>query len=169
MWKTGLRTERFYSTPQFKKSGNILASALRYVKDVDAYQDNIEKTTPELELANKLISSIADKPEILLILLLFHSELAKMGITPQSNRDLKGVQSWKFQWACMWKLHRIHTVFWEQCQLENISERNHPLKRLPQDVGVLDPKYYLLCYQELQSGVFQGTDFRHVEIVGKLF
>lgn len=161
------RGKRLYSTPQFEKSGNMFINALNYVKKVDEYQEKISSETPAVALVSKLKTRIADNPELLSLLLLFHYELAKLDITPSSSRDFSGVKTLKFKLACMWKLNRIHSVFWEQCRLSNVAERSHKLKFLPQDVGVLDPKYYKEDYKELQSGVFKGTDFRHVEILGR--
>lgn len=159
--------QRHYSTPQFKKSGNLLVNALNYVKDVDAFQEKIASETPEQLLATRLVDSIAQLPELLSLLLLFHHELAQLGVTPDKPRDVSGIANLKFKAACLWKLNRIHDVFWEQCRLANISERSHKLKFLADDVGVLDPKHYREHYQELQSGTFRGTDFRYVEILGR--
>ncbi|SGZ56214.1 CIC11C00000001154 [Sungouiella intermedia] len=157
---------RFYSTPQFKKSGNIVVNALNYVREVDDFQDKIAKETPEATMAAKLIGSIDKNPELLSLLLLFHYELSKFDITPHSSRNMGQLATLRFKMAMIWKLSRIHNVFWEQCRLEDVAERNHRLAFLVQDVGILDPKYYEEHYQELQSGVFRGTDFRHVEILG---
>lgn len=162
-----LQCARLYSTPQYKKTGNFLVNALNYVKEVDDYQDKIAHQTPELAMAEQLVGRIADKPELLAIFLLFHHELAKYDVTPSLNRQFSGAASVKFRLACLWKLNRIHSVFWEQCRLADVAERAHKLKFLPQDIGVLDPKYYGPHYEELQSGVFRGTDFRHVEILGR--
>lgn len=157
---------RLYSTPQFKKSGNIVINALNYVKEVDEFQEKIAKETPEAALAAKLISRIDQNPELLSLLLLFHYELAKFDITPDSKRQLGQLGTLRFKMAMLWKLSRIHNVFWEQCRLADVAERSHRMAFLVQDVGVLDPKYYREFYQELQSGVFRGQDFRHVEILG---
>lgn len=158
---------RCYSIPQFKKSGNLLVNALNYVKDVDAYQEKIGLETPELQMALELMEKIEKEPELLSLLSLFHYELGKLGITPASPRNFSGFSTLKFKSACLWKLHRIHDVFWEQCRFSNISQRSHSLKFQSQDVGVLDPKYYAEHYNELQSGTFRGTDFRYVEIMGR--
>lgn len=157
---------RLYSTPKFKKSGNIVVNALNYVKEVDEFQEKIAKETPEAALAAKLISRIDKNPELLSLLLLFHYELAKLDITPDSTRQLGQLATLRFKMAMMWKLSRIHNVFWEQCRLADVAERSHRMAFLVQDVGVLDPKHYRDIYDELQSGVFRGQDFRHVEILG---
>lgn len=161
-----VRNTRFYSTPQIKKSGFIVINALNYVKKVDDQQEKIVSSTTDEVRASTLVERITDKPELLSLLLLFHHELAGLGITPMSPREFSTLQIWRYRSAYLWKLARIHNVFWDQCRLLDVAERSHRLGFLPSAIGVLDPANFASTYGELQSGVFQGTDFRLVAIMG---
>lgn len=169
-----LRNLRFYSTPQvkkfstpqIKKSGFAVVNALKYVKEVDDHQEKIINSSTDEERATTLVERISDKPELLSLLLLFHHELAGLGITPSSPREFSTMQIWRYRSAYAWKLARIHNVFWDQCRLLDVAERSHRLGLLPSAIGVLDPAHFQSSYGELQSGVFRGTDFRQVEIIG---
>lgn len=161
-----LRFSRSYSTPQFKKSGNILFNALNYVKEVDEFQEKIG-LTPEKELATKLVSRVHSHKELLYLLLMFHHDLAKIGIS-QSSGHLQPLTAvtWRYR-ASLWKLARVHNVFWDQARLVGISERNHKIGWLPDRIGVLDPlNFEREHYRQLQEGKFGETDFRDVEMLG---
>ncbi|GBL49236.1 hypothetical protein CJI97_005380 [Candidozyma auris] len=160
------------NVPQFNKKGNLVLSALKYVKEVDQFQEKIDKETPEQQLARKLIDNIKSRKELLSLLSLFHEELAQIGITPhtshQEQKPSVGLK-WKYRIAYMMKLARIHNTFWDSCQQEGISQRNHRLGFSPQTIGVLDPVHYKEHYDELQQGKLGDVDFRDVEVLGKRF
>ncbi|KAF3986545.1 hypothetical protein FT663_00376 [Candidozyma haemuli var. vulneris] len=166
-----LRSVRLQSDlPRFNKKGNIVLSALKYVKDVDSFQEKIAKETPEQQLANKLIKGIENRKELLMLLSMFHGELAQIGITPSSaHHDPNSGLKWKYRMAYLTRLARMHNTFWDSCQQEGISERNHWLGFSPEKIGVLDPVLYKEHYEELQSGKFRDVDFRDVEVLGKRF
>lgn len=166
-----LQTVRFQSNvPKFDKSGNFILSALKYVKDVDTFQEKISNETPEQQLARKLITRLEKKKELLLLLSLFHTELARIGITPKTSHKMGNLGlKWKYRVAYLTKLARVHNTFWEQCQQEGVSERSHKLGFLPENIGVLDPVYYKEHYEELQQGKLGDVDFRDVEVLGKRF
>lgn len=161
-----LQAVRHYSAPQMKKSGFTIVNALKYVKEVDDYQEQLGKSASANVLATTLVDRIQDKPELLSLLLLFHHELAKLGITPTSARDFSTLQVWRYRSMYFWKLARIHNVFWDQCRLLDIAERAHRLGFLPTTIGVLDPINFTQYYSELQSGIYKGLDFRHIELMG---
>lgn len=161
-----LRNVRFYSTPQMKKSGYTVINALNYVKEVDDQQEKIASSATDEVRATTLVERISDKPELLSLLLLFHYELSGLGITPSSSREFSTMQIWRYRSAYFWKLARIHNVFWDQCRLLDVAERSHRLGFLPSAIGVLDPANFSSNYGEIQSGVFKGTDFRKVAIMG---
>lgn len=166
MSRTVVRNARFYSGAQTKKSGYTVINALNYVKEVDQQQEKIATSATDEERANTLVERITDKPELLSLLLLFHHELAALGITPASPRVFSAAQVWRYRSAYVWKLARIHNVFWDQCRLLDVAERSHRLGFLPSEIGVLDPAHFSSHYAELQSGVFRSTDFRQVAFLG---
>lgn len=157
----------YASPPQFKRSGNLLWNALTYVQEVDQYQDKIVKESPEKDLATQLVSRIEGNAELLSLLLLFHHELDKLGITPTLQRTFSGGQVWRYRAAYATRLAKIHNIFWDQCRLLEVAKRNHLLGFRPDRIGVLDPAHFDVDdYTQLQAGIFRGTDFRGVEIMG---
>lgn len=163
-----LQISRLY-VPRYQK-GNVVLSALRYVKEVDDFQDKIDRETPEKQLARKLIEQISTRRELLLLLSLFHGELARLGITPESTHHEPTLALlWRYRMAYLTKLARVHNIFWDSCQQEGVSERNHRLGFHPKHIGVLDPVHYKEHYEQLQAGRLGEVDFRDVEVIGKRF
>lgn len=153
--------------PTFRK-GNVVLSALRYVKDVDDFQDKIDRETPEKQLATKLMEAIAERKELLQLLSLFHGELARIGITPESKHHEPTLALiWRYRIAYLTKLARVHNIFWDSCQQEGLSERSHKLGFHPKHIGVLDPIHYKEHYEQLQLGQLGEVVFRDVEVIGK--
>ncbi|GEQ69102.1 hypothetical protein JCM33374_g2773 [Metschnikowia sp. JCM 33374] len=153
--------------PIYKKSGNMLASALKYVKDVEEYQEELSMSSSESNLADELLSRISDQPELLFLLSLFHSELSKIGITATSSRQFTTAQVWKYRALYVMKLANIHNIFWTQCQYQNISEREHSLGFSPDKIGILDPVHFGKdAYEQIQQGVYNGTSFKDIEVLG---
>lgn len=159
---------RLYSTPpHFKSEGNLLVNSINYVKDVDKFQQDLSKAASEEALAKQLMSRISHSPELLYLLLMFHHELALLGITPASN-TISRYQVWKYRLAYVLKLARIHDVFWTQCHQQEISQRTHRLGFLPSTIGVLSPlNFEVAAYRQLQTGEFEGVNFKDVEILGR--
>lgn len=160
---------RYYSIkpPVYKKSGNILVNALNYVRDVEQYQEELSKSASEKLLAEQLLDRIEDQPELLYLLLIFHRELSKIGITPTSSREFSKGEVWKYRLVYVLKLAKIHNIFWTQCQYFDISEQPHKLGFLPSEIGVLDPKNFdLEAYHQLQQGSYKENSFKDIEVLG---
>ncbi|QBM87024.1 hypothetical protein METSCH_B02180 [Metschnikowia aff. pulcherrima] len=150
--------------PVYRKSGNVLINALNYVKDVEEYQQEISENTSDRALASQLMDKISSQPELLLLLLRFHKELSKIGITATSTRDFTAAQVWKYRALYAIKLAKIHNVFWTQCQYLDISERDHKLGFLPNSIGILDPvNFETTVYEQLQLGVYKDIKFGDIE------
>lgn len=162
------RTVRYLSQPpQFSRSGNTLLSALKYVNEVDKFQDSMDKTSPDHAVAAQLVERIQEKPELLSILSLFHYELARLGITQDSSRTFTAAQVWRYRAAYVFKLAKIHNIFWELCRQVYVAERHHSLGFSPGKIGLLDPAYFdKSVYTQLQEGRLGDVDFRGVEMLG---
>ncbi|OBA19978.1 hypothetical protein METBIDRAFT_72850 [Metschnikowia bicuspidata var. bicuspidata NRRL YB-4993] len=163
------RPSRSYSLkpPVYKKSANILVNALNYVKDVEEYQEALTKNSVAANLTNELLLKISDQPELLFILLQFHSKLAEIGITASSSREFTTAQIWKYRIHYVMKLAQLHDIFWTQCRYLDISEREHKLGFLPTEIGVLDPTNFDKdAYEQLQRGVYNGLNFKHIKMAG---
>lgn len=160
---------RSYSAkpPVYKNTSNILINALNYVKDVEDYQNELLKSSSDAVLAKELLLRICEQPELLFLLLRFHSQLAKIGITPSSSRDFTMAQVWRYRFNYVTRLSQLHEIFWTQCRYLNISERQHNLGFLPNKIGILDPKNFELeLYNDIQHGIYNGVSFRNMTMLG---
>lgn len=161
---------RHVSTPKYDSSKNFLASSLDYVRQVDKYQKELESVSSEKQLAADLVGKISTNPELLCILAIFHHELARIGITPSTTPREREALLWKYRIKWVFKLLKINSLFWEQCQYTNAATRMHPLKfRDAKDIGILDPvNFDNGTYQQLQRGELNGVDFREMGGLGIL-
>ncbi|CAG85645.2 DEHA2B15664p [Debaryomyces hansenii CBS767] len=161
---------RFYSSnsptpPQYKKGGNILANSLRYVRQVDEYQKQLEKA-PSHNKVVELMDKIENQPELLFILATFHYELSRIGIGRSNDPKTRSKLLWKYRFNYILKYSKLHNIFWEQCRYANISQHTHVLGFNPQDIGLLDPcNFSEQTYNELQSGKYKDMAFKDVEII----
>ncbi|WPK24639.1 hypothetical protein PUMCH_001919 [Australozyma saopauloensis] len=147
--------------------GNFLINAINYVKDVDDRMAKIETETPQKEMAAQLVSLIEKLPELLALLLLFHYELYKVGVSHSVEREFLPSQIRSYRWAYLWKLSKIHDVFWELCNYLDIAQHPHPLGFLPTNIGILDPANFTTDqYNMLQRGEFNGLSFKDIMILG---
>lgn len=152
--------------PQYSKKGNFIVNSLRYVKDVDQYQEQLVKNVLTAEKSAYLMDQIKASRELLYLLAVFHHELAKLGITPESEPGSRHRMLWRYRVQWLLRLNRIHGVFWETCQIQDISEQDHKLALDPANVGILDPYHFSReVYDELQTGSYGGVDFHDVDII----
>lgn len=157
---------RLYSVPQRSKKGNFLVNALKYVKDVDKYQEELVKNALTNDKTSYLMDQIKNSKELLYLLAVFHHELSKLGISSDSDPVNRQALLWKYRLLWILKLNRIHNVFWEACQVQDISEQDHALSLNPAKIGILDPyNFKKEDYDQLQTGEFNGIDFRNLEII----
>lgn len=156
---TGPKFVRCYS---FKRQ-NFLVRSLEYVKEVDEKQKQLQAAPPQAK-AVELVKRIATNKELLLVLSVFHHELAKIGITPDSPPEQRS-NVWQYRLKYLFKLARLHDVFWQLCLEQNISEQTHELGFLPSTIGLLDPAYFERdVYEQIQRGVLGEVDFTDTEI-----
>lgn len=149
-----------------KKSGSV-AGFFQFMNTVDAQMAKLENESPERTVAQELMSQIETTPELLALLSLFHYELALLGITPNSARVFTRTQIRWYKWVYLYKLSKIHDIFWDQCAFLEIALHPHKLGFLPENVGVLDPLNFTPeQYLMLQTGVYNGIDFKDIYIVG---
>lgn len=166
-FSVGIRVLKAQETPKKAKKGNFLTNAFNYVRTVDERMDKLENETPQRKMIAELMPHIETYPELLAVLLLFHYELALLGITPTSSRDFTSAQIRSYRWAYLFKLQKIHHVFWEQCGFIEIAQHEHRIGFLPSSIGALDPANFTKeQYEMLQRGIYKGVDFRDVFIVG---
>lgn len=152
--------------PKFPERGNILFKALRYVQDVDNFQKELQKT-PQHKMADELVAKIKDNRELLFLLALFHRELARVGITPDSSHaSPSSLLVWAYRFAYVIRLRRLHDLFWDQCHFLEVAEQQHSLGFLPHTIGVLDPKHFPDSYSQLQLGVYNGVDYSRISALG---
>ncbi|KAG2731747.1 hypothetical protein G9P44_005334 [Scheffersomyces stipitis] len=157
---------RSYSTtkkPQSFINNNFIVKSLNYVKNVDEQQKSLENYSTE-DKVNELLTHISTNSELLYMLSLFHYECQKLKIT---NSDLKNrKKSVKFTLNFFLRLQPINEAFWDVCHIINISNHNHKLSYNVHDLGLLDPKNFSdEVYNKLQTGIYNGVDFRNVETV----
>lgn len=157
---------RLYSVPQRSRTGNFLVNALKYVKDVDKYQEELVKNALTNDKTSYLMDQIKNSKELLYLLAVFHHELSKLGVSCDSDPVNRQALLWKYRLLWILKLNRIHNVFWEACQVQDISEQDHALSLNPAKIGILDPyNFKKEDYDQLQTGEFNGIDFRNLEII----
>lgn len=157
---------RLYSVPQHSKKGNFFVNALNYVKDVDKYQEELVKNALTHDKTTYLMDQIKNSKELLYLVAVFHHELSKLGISCDSDPVNRHELVWKYRLLWMLKLNKIHNVFWEACQNQDISEQDHSLSLNPAKIGILDPHNFKKeDYDQLQTGEFNGIDFRDLEII----
>lgn len=150
--------------PVFPKKGNLLLNALNYVKEVDNYQKQLSQSGTSQDRATELITRIKDKKQLLYLLSIFHYELSKIGITNQDLDEFRNSILWRYRLNWLFKYNKIHNIFWESCQLENVSENNHSLGFNPISIGILDPRNFSTdTYKQLQSGKLGSVDFSDVQ------
>ncbi|KAK6201378.1 uncharacterized protein RJT21DRAFT_1321 [Scheffersomyces amazonensis] len=156
-----------YSTKSDKQrrgiENNIIFRSLNFIKEVDDQQKILASASTESKI-EQLIMRISTNEELLYLLALFHYECAKLGFT---QNDISSRQmSWKFRLAYLFKLKPINNSFWDLCHLLELSNRKHSLSMKVNDLGLLDPQHFPKeVYQELQTGEFNGIDFKDVETV----
>lgn len=161
---------RFYSynsptPPQYKKGGNILANSLKYVRQVDEYQKELEKASSHDKVV-ELMEKIENHPELLFILATFHYELSKIGINQATDPKSRSKLLWKYRFNYILKYSKLHNIFWEQCRYANISQHMHVLGFRPLEIGLLDPSNFSeQTYRELQSGKYKDVSFKDIEII----
>lgn len=137
---------------------------------VDRRLEQLEKDTPNKQLAAQLMDLIEGHPELLSLLLILHYELYKVGVTPSPEREFTTSQRVSYLWAYTWKLSKLSDTFWEYCYILDIAKSVHALEPVPMDVGILDPKNFTAeQFNMLQSGVYKGRDFRDIPIPGHLW
>lgn len=151
--------------PKYENSGLLLTKSLKYVRDVDEYHRQIVEQNSDAEKAKLLLQKIHGNKTLLYMLSNFHYELSNIGIgwsAEPSSRPL-----WKYRWLYVTRLARLSNTFWSQCQLEDLAQQDHRLGTHPDNIGVLDPKNFELeVYNALQTGQYEGTDFRDVQMIG---
>lgn len=166
-FSTSLRVLKAPESPKIPKKGNFLSNAFNYVRTVDERMEKLETETPQRKMIEELMPLIEPCPELLAVLLLFHYELALLGITRTSSREFTPAQIRSYRWAYLFKLNKIHQVFWDQCGFIEIAQHAHKIGFLPSNIGALDPANFSKDqYEMLQRGVYNDVDFRNVYIVG---
>lgn len=150
--------------PVYKKGGNRLANAIKYVNEVDATRKLIDKI-PDQAKATVLLERIEGNPELLFYVAMFHHQLAKIGIT-QNNEDRTSLL-WKYRWSYVTLLKKVHGIFFDLCQVLGVTENKHKLGFTPDKIGILDPNNFTSeQYQELQTGKYKGTDYSEILMIG---
>lgn len=153
-------------TPYPLKKFSIF-EAISYAKSIDEQMDRMKSQTSNEDLVNELLPLIEPYPELLAVLLLFHYELSKLGVTRTSERTFTPLQIRRYRWAYLLRLRKIHMVFWSQCCALDISQNFHRLGFLPVNVGLLDPANFLKeLYDMLQDGIYNDKDFRELPLPG---
>lgn len=151
--------------PKFDTGGPRVASSLKYVRDVDEHQRLLAQLATDADKAAMLIEKISQNETLLYMLSNFHYELARIGIDRAgavASRPL-----WRYRWKYFSCLARLSNTFWSQCQEMDLAQHTHPLGTRPDTIGVLDPRNFSAeVYRALQSGQHNGTDFRHVAMLG---
>ncbi|KAK6457591.1 uncharacterized protein RJT20DRAFT_125378 [Scheffersomyces xylosifermentans] len=161
--KTNITTDKKPSPPNNFINNNIVVNSLNFVKTVDDQQKALENAATSDKI-HQLLTHIATNEELLYMLSLFHYECKKLNIT---NVNVAGrSKSLKFSINYFLRLKPINESFWEICHLMNFSNHKHRLSYNVKDLGLLDPKNFDDdVYNQLQTGIYEGTDFRHVESV----
>lgn len=166
-FSVALRALKGTETPKNPKKGNFLLNAFNYVRKVDERMEKLENETPQRKMISELMPHIDTCPELLAVLLLFHYELALLGITRTSPREFTPAEIRAYRWAYIFKLQKIHQVFWDQCGFIEIAQHAHTIGFLPSNIGALDPANFSKeQYEMLQRGLYNGVDFRNVMIIG---
>lgn len=163
----GLRYYSFQAPepPQYKKGGNFLVNSLKYVKQVDEYQKQLEGA-PSHDKVVELMDKIENQPELLYILSAFHYELSKIGIDQSNDPKSRAKVLWRYRFNYILKYSKLHNIFWEQCRYSNISQHPHVLPFNPSNLGILDPNNFSKdTYAALQSGTYKDLTFKDVEII----
>ncbi|RLV85843.1 hypothetical protein JA9_001455 [Meyerozyma sp. JA9] len=160
---------RWYSVapkvPKYEKSGLLLTKSLKYVRDVDEYQRQIVEQASDAEKAKLLLQKIQGNKTLLYMLANFHSALSNIGIDRSAEPSTRPL--WKYRWHYVTRLARLSNTFWSQCQLEDLAQHDHRLGTRPDRIGVLDPiNFDPEVYNALQTGQYEGTDFRDVQMIG---
>lgn len=146
--------------PVYQKSGNFILNALNYVRDADNFQSDLSKSPSQIKV-EELLTKIEERPELLYLLSNFLKELLKIGI----SQDERNISNFKYRMYLMWKIGKLHKDFWEACHFEEISTHNHKINLNPNDIGVLDPRNFPTeAYNQLQTGVYNKTSFKHLGI-----
>lgn len=116
---------------------------LRYIKTALNRVQVIDKHFALLAKANdkakveQLIQKLDDKPEIVEILAKFMKDLNAIGINQSQT------QRSKFRYYIrLFKFRQLHSIFWELCALQDVSQHSHKLKFNINQLGLLDPKNF---------------------------
>ena len=151
-------------TPQKDAKGGFIARNVKYFNDIDnAY--NQTKSIPVKTKTNVLLKAIEKQPELLFYLASFHRALKALGIDQSSkNRD----HVWKYRLKYMFELGQLHQAFFSTSKVLGLTQHEHSLGFSPKNIGILDPANFSKeDYEALQTGVFKGTDYRHINFWGR--
>lgn len=142
---------------------NFVFRSLDFVHKVDKQHSELAQASSQAKAA-KLMDVIADKPELLYLLALFHSECRKVGLLPENVAERRS--SWRYGLSYVMRLRPIHETFWDMCRLSDVANHHHRLHYSVSDVGILDPQHFpVSVYDQMQRGRLGTVDFRDVETV----
>ncbi|EGV66561.1 hypothetical protein CANTEDRAFT_101041 [Yamadazyma tenuis ATCC 10573] len=138
-----------------------IGKALNSIKTIDKRFTQLGQTETQIKV-EKLIELTKDKAEINELIVKFLKNLDAIGINQKSPRDSTYLRL--NYWARMPQLLQLHSVIWDLCRLNDVSQRTHRLNFNTKNIGLLDPKNFPSNYYNkyVKDTKDQESRFRNV-------
>lgn len=114
-------------------------NALKSVQNIDKNFKALGEQAATAQKINTLVEKLDQNPEVKQMLSKFMIDLNKIGINQTIKRDQVPQIHYYIR---ILKFKQLHSVFWELCKENDISQHNHRLSYNVNNLGLLDPNNF---------------------------